>query len=412
MRDVYVIGVGMFRFGKYLDRTMKDMAAEVVDLVIRDADIKKEDLEFAHVSNGYWGLFEGQHSIKGQVLLFPLGIQKIPITNIENACAGASTAFHLAWMGIASGMYDVGLAMGIEKLANVDKELSLKSFMSSMDVLNFQNQVGMMLSAGDGLAVQPPPEQGDAGKGRSIFMDMYGVGARWHMSKYGSTQRQLAVISSKNHFHSTLNPLAQIQKDMTVEEVLADKLVSYPLTRPMCAPIGDGATAAILCSKDYLSKLPNARPVKIRASVLGSGTDRDLDGEDIGERLSRKAYEIAGIRPEDLDVAEVHDATAYGELHQTEALGFCPMGEGGIFAESGATKLGGTFPVNTSGGLESRGHPIGASGMAQIYEIVTQLRGEAGKRQVQGARLGLTENGGGTLGFEEASMTIHILEKV
>ena len=402
----------MFRFGKYLERTMKDMAAECVGLVLNDADIKKEDLQFAYVSNGYWGLFEGQHSIKGQVLLFPLGIQKIPITNVENACAGASTAFHLAWMSVASGLYDVGLALGVEKLTHVDKELSLKSFMSSMDVLDFENQIGRMLSAGETLSVKPPADQAAAGKGRSIFMDMYAVGARWHMSKYGTTQRQLAVISAKNHFHSTFNPLAQIQKDMTVEEVLADKLISYPLTRPMCAPIGDGATAAILCCDDYLKKLSNPRPVKIRASVLGSGTDRGLEGEDIGERLSRKAYEIASVGPEDIDVAEVHDATAFGELHQTEALGFCPEGEGGIFAESGATKLGGKLPINTSGGLESRGHPIGASGMAQIHEIVTQLRGEAGNRQVSGACLGLTENGGGTLGFEEAAMTIHLFEKI
>jgi len=243
-------------------------------------------------------------------------------------------------------------------------------------------------------------------------MDFYAVLARWHMSKYGSTQRQLAVIASKNHFHSTMNPLAQIQKDMTVEEVLADKLISYPLTRPMCAPIGDGAAAAILCSENYLKRLMSARPIKIRASVLGSGTDRDIDGEDIGLRVSRKAYNLSGVGPEDIDVAEVHDATAYGELHQTEMLGFCPEGEGGVFAESGATKIGGKLPINTSGGLESRGHPIGASGLAQIYEIITQLRGEAGKRQVEGARLGLTENGGGTLGFEEASMTIHIFEKV
>lgn len=412
MQNVYVIGVGMFRFGKYLDRTMKDMAAEAVNLVTHDAGVEAKDLEFAYVSNGYWGLFEGQHSIKGQVLLFPLGIQKIPITNVENACAGASTAFHLAWLNIASGLYDVGLALGVEKLSNVDKELSLKSFMSSMDVLNFENQIAKMLAVGQGLPVQPPPEQVGAGTGRSIFMDVYSVGARWHMSKYGSTQRQLAVISAKNHFHSSLNPLAQIQKDMTVEQVLADKLISYPLTRPMCAPIGDGATAAILCSEKYLKKLANPRQVKVRASILGSGTDRGLEGEDIGHRLSRKAYEMAGAGPEDIDVAEVHDATAYGELHQAEALGLCPEGDGGTFAESGATRLGGKLPINTSGGLESRGHPIGASGMAQIHEIVTQLRGEAGKRQVDGARLGLTENGGGTLGFEEASMTIHVFEKM
>ena len=158
MRDVYVIGVGMFRFGKYLERTMKDMAGEVVKLVLKDADIKRQDLGFAFVSNSYWGLFEGQHSIKGQVLLFPLGIQKIPIINVENACAGASTAFHLAWMSIASGLYEVGLALGVEKLAHVDKELSLKSFMSSMDVLNFEQQIGKLLAAGDSLSVKPPPE--------------------------------------------------------------------------------------------------------------------------------------------------------------------------------------------------------------------------------------------------------------
>lgn len=412
MRDVYVIGVGMFKFDKYLKRNMKDMAAEAVELVLGDAGLSGQDLQFAYVSNGYWGLFEGQHSIKGQVLLFPIGIQKVPIVNVENACAGASTAFHLAWMNVASGLYDVGLALGVEKLAHEDRELSLQSFKSSMDVLNFDNQIRALLAAGESLPVQPPPEQAAAGEGRSIFMDFYGIAARWHMSKYGSTQEQLAIIASKNHFQGSLNPLAQIQKEMTVEEVLSDKPISYPLTRSMCAPIGDGATAAIVCSEDYLKKLHRPRPVKIRASVLASGTDRGLEGEDIGFRVSQKAYEQAGLGPEDLDVAEVHDATAYGELHQTEALGFCPEGEGGVFAESGATRLGGKLPVNTSGGLESRGHPIGASGMAQIHEIVTQLRGEAGPRQVEGARLGLTENGGGTLGFEEASMTIHILEKV
>jgi acetyl-CoA acyltransferase len=412
VRDVYIVGAGMLRFGKYLGRTMKDMAAEAVDLVLGDAGLTKDALQFVNVSNGYWGLFEGQHSIKGQVLLFPLGIQKIPIVNVENACAGASTGFHLAWLNIASGLYDVGMALGIEKLTHENKELSLKSFMSSMDVLNFDNQIRRMLEAGDSLSVQPPPEQQEAGKGRSIFMDFYSVCARWHMSKYGSTQKQLAEISSKNHFHGSLNPLAQIQKDMTVEEVLQDKLVSYPLTRPMCAPIGDGAAAAILCSEDYLKKIRNPRPVKVRASILGAGSDRGIDGEDIGERLSRKAYEVAGVGPEDIDTAEVHDATAYGELHQTEALGFCQAGEGGNFASSGATRLGGKIPINPSGGLESRGHPVGASGLAQIHEMVTQLRGEAGKRQVVGARLGLTENGGGTLGFEEASMTIHIFERV
>ncbi len=199
---------------------------------------------------------------------------------------------------------------------------------------------------------------------------------------------------------------------MTVEEVLNDKPVAYPLTRSMCAPVGDGAAAAIVCSENFLKTLKNKRPVKVLASVLGSGRDRDLDDEDIGERMAKLAYEQASVGPEDIDIAELHDATAYGELHQCEAMGFCPLGEGGIYAESKATKLGGERPINTSGGLECRGHPIGASGLAQIYEIVQQLRGEAGKRQVEGARIGLAENGGGNIGVEEAAMCIHILQKV
>ena len=232
------------------------------------------------------------------------------------------------------------------------------------------------------------------------------------MNRFGTTQRQLAVIAAKNHFHGSLNPLSQYQKDMSVEEVLNDKPVAYPLTRSMCAPIGDGAAAAIVCSESFLKKLPNPRPVKVLASVLGSGQDREIDDEDIGERMAKLAYEQAGVGPDDIDVAELHDATSYGELHQCEAMGFCGLGEGGIFAESGATRLGGSKPINTSGGLECRGHPIGASGLAQIHEIVVQLRGEAEKRQVLGARIGLTENGGGNIGLEEAAMCIHILEKV
>jgi len=206
--------------------------------------------------------------------------------------------------------------------------------------------------------------------------------------------------------------LSQYQQVMTAEEVLAAKPVAYPLTRPMCAPVGDGAAAAIVCSEKFLKKLTNVRPVRIRASILGTGADRDIDAPDIGERLAHKAYMAAGVGPKDINTAEVHDATSWGELHQTESMGFCPMGEGGPFAESGATKLGGRMPVNTSGGLECKGHPIGASGLSQIHELVTQLRGEAGKRQVQGARLALAENGGGNIGVEEAAMGIHILEKV
>lgn len=412
MDDVYVIGMGMIRFNKYPNATVEGMARDAVDLVLADAGLTKQDIQAAFVSNTFWGMFSNQHSIRGEVMLWHMGIDTIPIVNVENACAGASTAFYLGNMAIRAGMYDVVLALGSEKITHENKALSLAAYAYCMDVGHFDEHIKMFEKVSSQLKVQIPEGQSPPGEGRSIFMDAYAMGCRWHMDRFGSTQRQLAAICAKNHWHGSLNPLAQYQQDMTIEEVLGDRPVAWPLTRAMCAPVGDGAAAAILCSASFLKKLKNVRPVKIRASVLGSGSDRDLDGTDIGERLSRKAYHMAGLGPKDISLAELHDATAYGELHQSEVMGFCPLGEGGILAESGETKLYGKIPLNTSGGLECRGHPIGASGLAQIYEVVHQLRGEAGKRQVKGARIGLTENGGGNIGVEEASMTIHIFEKV
>ena len=408
--NIYIIGLGMIRFNKYPDRDVRDMSHEVIRLALKDAGLDKEDLQAAYFSNTFWGLFSRQHSIRGQVALRSMGIEAIPVTNVENACAGASTALHMAYTTVRARMADAVIAVGSEKITNPDKMLSLTAYASAMDVENFETQMQTMAKLNDSIKIDIPEEQTPPGEGRSIFMDAYAMGARWHMSTFGTTQEQLAMVCAKNHWHGSLNPLAQYQQDMTVEEVLNDKPIAYPLTRSMCAPVGDGAAAAIVCSEKYLKKLPNARPVKILASISGSGTDRGLDGEDIGERLAKQAYEAAGVGPEDISLAELHDATAYGEIHQTEAMGFCPMGEGGPYAESGATKLGGKQPVNTSGGLECRGHPIGASGLAQIYELGLQLRGEAGKRQVPEARLGLAENGGGNIGVEEAAMCIHILE--
>lgn len=411
MSDVYIIGTGMIRFSKYPDETVRSMAEKAINLAIEDACLKKKDLQAAYFSNTFWGMFDNQHSIRGQVALRGMGIDRIPVTNVENACAGASTALHLAYTGIRAKMFDVAIAVGSEKITSPDKAKSLGAYAYCMDVENFAQHINMIMKVGESFKVKLPDSETAAGQGRSIFMDAYAMGARWHMDRFGSTQKHLAFICAKNHYHGSLNPLAQYQQDMTVEEVLADKPVAYPLTRAMCAPVGDGAAATIVCSGEYLKKLADPRPIKILASVLGQGTDRDLDGTDIGEWLCKEAYEAAGVGPDDIDVAELHDATAYGELHQTEAMGFCPVGEGGPFAETGATKLGGNKPINTSGGLECRGHPIGASGLAQIHELALQLRREAGKRQVEGARIGLAENGGGNIGMEEAAMCIHILEK-
>lgn len=415
MRNVFIVGVGMTRFAKHLDRSIKDLTKVALDRVIADAGVTFSDIEAAWFANSGWGSSFGQNCIRGQVALRPAGLEGLPITNVENACAGGATAFHHAWLGVASGLYECVLAIGAEKGYLEDKEKMFKGFWSGMDVENAEDHIKALQALSDSIKLGIP-EAGTcgAGKDRSAFMDIYSAFCRWHMERHGTTREQMALIASKNHFHSSMNPYAQFQKMISVEEILAAREVSWPLTVPMCAPVGDGAAAAILCSDDFVKHLENERPVKIRASVLGSGTSRPIEAEDqdIGVRLSRKAYDMADVGPEDMHLAEVHDATSFGELHQTEALGFCRFGEGGAYAETGATRLGGKMPINTSGGLESRGHPIGASGLGQIHELVTQLRHEAGERQVKSCQLALAENGGGNLGIEEAAMGIHILERI
>jgi len=411
--NVYILGIGMTRFAKYPEKGVKQLAADGFEALMQDVPVDRKDIEAAWFSNSAWGMYNFQHTIRGQVALPPLGIQAIPIMNVENACAGASSAVHGAWMSIKAGLYDVVLAIGAEKIfLPDDPALMFKGFMSGVDVEFAEAMISSMKADAEKKARESGAEGKEKKGGHSAFMDIYGMAARMHMEKYGTTQRQLAVIAAKNHHHGSMNPLAQYQKDMTVEEVMEDKVISYPITRSMCAPIGDGAAAALICSERALKKFPDARPVKIRASILTAGSLPDGGFDPISVRAGRRAYELARLGPDDIDVAEVHDATAFGELWQYEGMGFCPEGEGGPFAESGATTLGGKLPVNPSGGLECRGHPIGASGIAQMFELVTQLRGDAGPRQVEGARIALAENGGGFIGMGEAAMCVHILEKV
>jgi len=412
---VYIVGSSMIKFGKYLERGIKDLTGEALKLVLDDCGLGLGDIEAAWFSNSGWGMHDFQHSIRGQVALSANGLDKIPITNVENACAGGSTALHAAWIAIRAGLYDCVLAIGAEKLYHEDRAMVMKGFISGTDVEITSRFIEKFREDEKKRKEKAAKEKGeDVQKekkdGHSAFMDFYAIGARAHMQKYGTTQRQLAVIAAKAHNNSAMNPLAQYTFPMTVEQVLEDREVAYPLTRAMCAPIGDGAAAAIVCSEAYLKKHPSRRAVLIRASVLRSGVRAGEN--DIAARASGAAYEMAGLGPEDIQVAEVHDATSFGELAQVEQMGFCPEGEGGPFAESGATQINGKIPVNTSGGLISRGHPIGASGLAQIHELMLQLRGEAGERQVENPRVALAENGGGFLGVGEAAMAIHILEKV
>jgi acetyl-CoA acetyltransferase len=413
MQKVKIIGGAVTKFGKHLDRNMKSLVAEAVNGALEDAGITKDQLQGAWVGNAAQGINDGQECIRGQVVLRPLGIGGIPVVNVENACAASATALNGAWAMVALGEIDVALVIGMEKMYSTDRSASLKGFMAGMDVEVVSQMMAAFKQQEEEIR-KAREARGEAAKEktgrRSIFMDLYAWGARHHMEKYGMTQRQLAVISSKNHFHSSMNPLAQYQKKFSVEEVLASPEVAYPLTRLMCAPIGDGAAAAIVCSEDFAKKIGARHTAEVAACCLASGEDREEGKESTLSKLAQKAYEKAGIGPEDIDVAEVHDATAFGELSSLEQLGICPIGEGGPFAEAGHTTLGGNVPVNVSGGLESQGHPVGATGCRQAVELFWHLTGRAGERQVKGAKVGLAQNAGGSVGGSEAALSVTILK--
>jgi acetyl-CoA acetyltransferase len=307
-------------------------------------------------------------------------------------------------------MYDVALALGIEKLYHEDKQRSYAAIGAAVDVELMREIMARVAQEGRSKAPKAEGEGsgGGAGKSRSMFMDLYAGLARSHMQRYGTTKEQFARVAVKNHYHGSLNPHAQYRERYTLEEILASPLVAEPLTRLMCSPIGDGAAAAILCTEEK-ARQHTSKPVFIQASALGSGKDRGPGEPGITERVVQSAYQIAGIGPRDLNVAEVHDASAPAEIVLYEELGFCGPGEGGSLIDSGFTELTGKLPVNTSGGLLSKGHPIGATGVAQICEVFSQLRGEAGERQVEGAKVGLCDNGGGMVRGEAAATAVHIL---
>jgi acetyl-CoA acyltransferase len=405
--DVFIIGVGMTRFSRWLERSLKSLVAEAVLQALKDANCQVSDLEAAFFSNTTQSIIEGQHLIRGQIALREIGIESIPIVNVENACASGSTAFYQAMNHLRAGAAEIALVVGAEKMYDADRLKSVAIFDGGWDVHQASAVAERLASIGAGF-----PTPGGRGPGiESPFMELYASLAKGHMSKFGTTERQLAAVAAKNHRHSTLNPLSQYQSDMSVEDVLAGKVIAWPLTLPMCSPISDGAAAAVLCTKRALQRLSDIRPVRVLGCVLASGSSREWSDAEahLCRRAADKAYDEAGISPRDISVAEVHDASAFAEIVQIENLGFCETGQGGWLSERGETALGGRIPVNPSGGLESKGHPIGATGLGQIYELVQQLRGEAGARQVENARVAVAENGGGFIGVEEAAAVVTIL---
>ncbi|MEW6490868.1 MAG: thiolase family protein [Thermodesulfobacteriota bacterium] len=408
MREVAVVGVGMTKFGKYLDKGIKDLVRECVEEALGDAGAAgKGEIEAAYVGNCLAGLMTGQEAIRGQVALSAVGIDTIPIYNVESACASSSSAFNLAWTAVAAGIHDCVLVVGVEKLYHRDKSKSFQALGTAVDLEKYLEYFRMAEERIGGGKIFGA----GAGEKRSIFMDMYAFLAQGYMRKYGLTQEHFGKLSVKAHRNGAMNPHAQYQKEVTLEEVLHSGDVVYPLTRMMCAPIGDGAAAAVLCAKPQAARY-TTKPVWVAASVVGSGKIVFDTGDSVTRRIAPKAYEMAGIGPGEVDVIEVHDASTPSEIIFLIELGIVPAGEAAKWIDEGRLEVGGKKPSNPSGGLTCKGHPVGATGCGMIYEVVKQLRGEAGKRQVAGPpRVGMTHNGGGILGIDAASMTLHVFKR-
>jgi acetyl-CoA acyltransferase len=379
MTDAYVVGVDMIKFGRFPDKTVPQIGAEAALMALDDCGLTIQDIEALYCGN------LGQASgMVGQRMLQLIGQTGISVVNVANACATGATAFREAWAAVKAGLYDVVLAVGVEQMGK-----------------------GLLGGAGGGSGI---PKEGLLGSG--TMPAVFAEAGMEHSRKYGTTFEQFAKVSVKNHHHSTLNPKAMYQIETPLDMVMNAEMISYPNTKLMCSVNVDGSAAAIICSEKKARELGlMKRAVKIRASVLTSDPwqERDLVMPDVNSctRLAaKKAYEMAGLGPDDIDLVELHDCFATAEILHYENLGLCKDGEAGMLIDTGAVALGGRIPVNVSGGLLSKGHPLGATGIANIYEVTAHLRGEAGRRQVEGARIGMTH----VISLGSAC-GIHILEK-
>lgn len=403
-QQAVVAGVGMTPFGKHLDRSLAELARDAIALALADAGIPLDRIQAAWAGNAAAGPMVGQTCIAGQTILRGLGAGRVPVINVENACATASTAFQQASTMVTLGAYDVVLAFGVEKLHHPDRGRVLEVFAGCTDI-DAAGEIARYIARGYA-------DEGPMPSGRqSVFIDLYARMAQDYMRQSGATARDFAMVSAKNSRHGALNPLAQYRETVTVDEVLAARSVSSPLTLPMCSPIGDGAAAAVLVSPKIAAQMGIVDPVQVRSAIVASGFDRAEGEKGITESIAGEAYSQASIDPADLDCVELHDAAASAELILYEELGLCRAGDGPMLLASGATALGGRVPVNPSGGLMRKGHPIGATGLAQIHELVLQLRGHAGARQIEGARVALAENGGGFLRGGPAAIAVTVLAR-
>jgi acetyl-CoA acetyltransferase len=383
MRDVWIRGAAMTRFTRHADRGARDLVEEAVAGALRDAEVDTRHVQAAYVGNAFAGLMSGQECMRGQVVLRRTGLMGLPVVNVENACASSATALHLAWQAVAGGMYDCVVALGHEKIDHRDHRKREQAINATMDLSEVDDVFG------------------PAARERDVYRDVLCASADFDAEVLG-------LVAVKNRRNGSLNACAHHRAEVTLEQVLESPPLAPQLTRMMCAMLADGAACLVLCASDFAPSRPAG--VRIAASVLASGR-----GDDMRRRLSidvaaRRAYELAGAGPEDLDVVELYDGTSASELHVYRELGLCREGEEGRLVRERATSLGGRLPVNPSGGLLGRGHAVGATGAAQVVELVWQLEGRCGARQVPSARLGLAEITGGWVGSDVAACSIHVLE--
>ncbi|MBA2558637.1 MAG: thiolase family protein [Propionibacteriales bacterium] len=416
--SVYILGLGSTAVARQPERSFTDLTREAIGKALEDAGLDDPDVLDQVWFSSYMMDFWGQRACRGQEVLTPI-LQEgllpagLPIINVEAACASASVAFHGAWKHVLSGQSEVALAVGVEKMNDPNRPTAealdwIGACVGSLDpdaywqpYLDLAAELGTTFDVGTG----------------SFAMHCYALWAKEHMNTYGTTVEQIAAAAAKNHTNAVDNPRAQYRFPLTVEQVLDDRVVSAPLTRAMCAPTGDAAAAVIVCSGSYLDRQPEEvrrRALRISGHALGGGhRGVRLTGGDRRRapiRAAQLAYRMAGISPDDLDLVELHDATSFAEIHLVEDLGLCEPGKGGIFTASGESQRDGRIPVNASGGLVSRGHPIGATGIVMLHEAALQLRGEAGAIQLPDPQVALVENGGGIVGHDVAVCSVTILE--
>ncbi|MEW6746592.1 MAG: thiolase domain-containing protein [Planctomycetota bacterium] len=383
MRDVAVIGIGMTKCGELWEKSLRTLFVEAALEAMDDAGVDHIDSMYMGCMSS--GLFVGQEHLSSLMADY-LGVTPVPAVRVESACASGGVAFRMGFIEVASGLADIVLAGGVEKMTDVSGDEATYALAAASD------------------------REYEAFHGIT-FPGLYAMMARAHMHRYGTTREQLAAVAVKNHRHGRLNPRAQFHLDVTVEAVKQSVRVAEPLNLLDCSPITDGAAACVLAPVEVARKLGKHRVVKVTASAMATDTVALHSRPDITELRSvadaaLKAYDMAKLTPRDIHLAEVHDCFTIAEIMAIEALGLAEKGQGGRVTEAGETTLGGRLPVNTSGGLKSKGHPVGATGVAQVFEAVEQLRGDAGQRQVRNARRALVQNMGGTGG----SCTVHILE--